>query len=110
MVLWHGFLLKVKQSKTQLLHFLSDRLKGQNCCNTHIANIQRKRHVEKKNQKKDASFRRKLEKKFKLMFEGETDLYSEFPDLTRDQANTISKALSSPCTINDLYFAHMWVY
>ena len=59
---------------------------------------------------KDASFRRKLEKKFKLIFEGETDLYSEFPDLTRGQANTISKALSSPCTINNLYFAHMWVY
>ena len=35
-------------------------------------------------------------------------MYCEFPDLTRDQANTISKALLSPCTINDLYFAHMW--
>ena len=48
-----------------------------------------------------------LEGNFKLIFEGEADLYNEFPDLTRDQANTISKALSSPCTINDLYFAHM---
>ena len=36
------------------------------------------------------------------------DLYNEFPDRTRDQANTISKALSSPCTIIYLYFAHMW--
>ena len=35
-------------------------------------------------------------------------MYNEFPDLTRDQANTISKVLSSPCTLNDLYFAHMW--
>ena len=35
-------------------------------------------------------------------------MYNEFPVLTRDQANTISKALSSPCTINDLYVAHMW--
>ena len=73
----------------------------------HIANIQQKHHVQK-NQKKDARFRRKVEKKFKLIFEGETHLYYEFPDLTRDQANTITKALSNPCTINDLYFAHMW--
>ena len=36
-------------------------------------------------------------------------MYIEFPDLPRDQANTISKALSSPCTINDLYFALMWL-
>ena len=58
-------------------------------------------------QKKDAGFRRKLEKKFKLIFEGEIDLYNEL-DITRDQANTISKTLSNPCTLNDLYFAHMW--
>ena len=54
--------IKVKQSKTQLLHFLSYRLKGQN--KARIANIQHiKRRVEKKKKKKDASFRRKLEKK-----------------------------------------------
>ena len=39
----------------------------------------------KKNQKKYASFRKKLEKKFKLISEGETDLYKEFPGLTRDK-------------------------
>ena len=50
--------IKVKQSKTQLLHFLSYRLKGQN--KAHIANIQQKRRVRKKKKKKDA---RKLEKK-----------------------------------------------
>ena len=49
--------IKVKQSKTQLLHFLSYRLKGQN--KAHIANIQQKHRVGKK-KKKDA---RKLEKK-----------------------------------------------
>lgn len=48
----------------------------------HIANIQQKGHVGKKNQKKDASFKNELEKNFKLIFEGETDLYNEFPDLT----------------------------
>ena len=61
-------------------------------CNehAHIANIQQERHVEiKKKKNKDASFRRKLEKNFQLIFEGETDLYIEFPDLPRDQANTI---------------------
>ena len=70
-----------------------------------------------------------LEGKIKLISEGETDLYNEFPDLTRGQvnttrgqanttrgqanttrgqANTMSIALSNPCTINDLYFEHMW--
>ena len=61
----------------------------------HIAKIQQNRHVEK-NQKKDASFRRKLEKKINLIYEGETDLYNEFPDLIRDQANTISKNSFKP--------------
>ena len=47
---------------------------------------------------------------YKLIFEGETDLDNEFLDLTRDQANTQYQelSLSSPCTINDLYLAHMW--
>ena len=30
MVVWRGFLIKAKHSKTQLLHFLSDRLKDKN--------------------------------------------------------------------------------
>ena len=62
-----------------------------------IANIQQKCHVERKIIKiGDTSFRRKSEKKLTLFSEGKTDLYNEFPDLTRDQTNTISIALSNP--------------
>ena len=63
--------IKVKQSKTQLLHFLSYRLNGQN--KAHIANIQQKRRVEKKKKKKTKM--QVLEgnsvekKKIKLIFE-----------------------------------------
>ena len=62
----------------------------------HIGSNQQKHHVPKE----DAIFRRKL------ISEGKTE-YNEFPDLTRGQADTISKALSNLCTINDLYFEHV---
>ena len=74
----------------------------------HMANIQQKRHVEKKKRKMQVLEGNLRQNSSPFLKERLHDLYNEFPDLTRDQANTISKALSSPCTINELYFAHMW--
>ena len=67
----------------------------------HIANIQQKHHVEKR---KMQVFEGNLRKNFSSFLKERQICIMSF----RIYLEINIKALSSPCTINDLYFAHMW--
>ena len=72
-----------------------------------VAKQQDRRHIEK-NQKKDATFRHRLEKKLRNVLEGKTELLFEFQELNNDQASIIKNILHDPLCISGNYFEHMW--
>ena len=63
-----------------------------------VAKEQDKRLLER-NQKKDSSYRRKLQKKIQSVAEGNAELCIEFPEMDESHIN-ITKAI--------LYFEHLW--
>ena len=61
-----------------------------------------------KNQKKEDTFRRSIEKKLRCVVEMEHNLLNEFPELSPHQVNIILKVLSDTSSILGLYFEHLW--
>ena len=68
---------------------------------------QDKRLVEK-NQKKDGTFRRKLQKNLQDVADGKAQLQDEFPELQDNQRSTIAAILTNPAVIIGPHFEHMW--
>ena len=61
-----------------------------------------------KNQKKEDTFRRSIEKKLRCVVEMEHNLLNEFPELSPHQVSIILKVLSDTSSILGLYFEHLW--
>ena len=72
-----------------------------------IARLQEQRR-KVKNQKKEDTFRRSIEKKLRCVVEMEHNLLNEFPELSPHQVSIILKVLSDTSSILGLYFEHLW--
>ena len=73
-----------------------------------IAKEQDKRLLER-DQKKDSSYRRKLQKKIQSVAEGNAELCIEFPEMDESHINITKAILANPEVINGLYFEQLWV-
>ena len=69
-----------------------------------VAKEQDKRLLER-NQKKDSSYRRKLQKKIQSVAEGNAELCIEFPEMDESHIKAI---LANPEVIDGLCFEHLW--
>ena len=72
-----------------------------------VAKEQDKRLLER-NQKKDSSYRRKLQKKMQSVAEGNAELCIEFPEMDESHTNITKAILANPEVIDGLYFEHLW--
>ena len=72
-----------------------------------IARLQEQRQ-KVKNQKKEDTFRRSIEKKLRCVVEMEHNLLNEFPELSPHQVSIILRVLSDTSSILGLYFEHLW--
>ena len=72
-----------------------------------IAKEQDKRLLER-NQKKDSSYRRKLQKKIQSVAEGNAGLCIEFPEMDESHINITKAILANPEVIDGLDFEHLW--
>ena len=61
-----------------------------------------------KNQKKDSSYQRKLQKKIHGVAEGNAELCIEFPEMDESHINITKAILANPEVIDGLYFEHLW--
>ena len=61
-----------------------------------------------RNQKKDSSYRRKLQKKIQSVAKGNGELCIEFPEMDESHINITKAILANPEVINGLYFEHLW--
>ena len=72
-----------------------------------IAKEQDKRLLER-DQKKDSSYRRKLQKKIQSFAEGNAELCKEFPEMGESHINITNAILANPEVIDGLYFEYLW--
>ena len=79
-------------------------------CRVHEQNIARLQDQRQrvKNQKKEDTFRKSIEKKLRCVVEKEDNLLNEFPKLSPHQITTILNILSDISSILGLYFEHLW--
>ncbi|KAL5491100.1 hypothetical protein EMCRGX_G016322 [Ephydatia muelleri] len=61
-----------------------------------------------RNQKKDSSYQRKLQKKIQSVAEGNAELCIEFPEMSESHINITQAILANPEVIDGLYFEHLW--
>ena len=73
-----------------------------------FAKEQDKRLLER-DQKKDSSYRRKLQKKIQSVAEGNAELCIEFPEMDESHINITKAIYANPEVINGLYFEQLRV-
>ena len=61
-----------------------------------------------RNQKKDSSYRRKLQMKIQSIAEGNAELSIEFPEMDESHVNITKAILANPEVIDGLNFKHLW--
>ena len=72
-----------------------------------ISKIQDQIATEKR-QKKDSSYRRKLEKKLNLVLNNNADLSAVLPELSIKQTEIVRTVLSNMSVLNGFYIEHLW--
>ena len=72
-----------------------------------IAKEQDKRLLER-DQKKDSSYQRKLQKKIQSVAEGKAELCIEFPEMDESHISITKAIIANPVVIDGLYFEHLW--
>ena len=61
-----------------------------------------------RNQNKDSSYQRKLQKKIQSVAEGNAELCIEFSEMDESHINITKAILANPKVIDGLFFEHLW--